>query len=138
MSSSRNITAFSAPMLVNSLDTLQIVAAEQGSDWIAQFPQGTAVFVPDGEYFTVRIESSGTVAEDAMPAAMIAINALNDNLPFGKVVPNVLEGRPSVVFRNHFNFTQGVSQEQLDTLIDASLQVGFNALDQIDALVKGE
>ena len=53
------------------------------------------------------------------------------------MVPNVIEGRPTVVFRNHFNFTQGVSQMQLDTLIDASLQVGFNALDQIETLLKG-
>lgn len=124
-------------MLTNSLDTLQIAAAEQRGDWVAQFPQGIAIFVPDGEYFTVRIESSITVPDDTMPAAMIVINELNDNLPFGKVVPNIIEGRPTVAFRNHFNFTQGVSQTQLDTLIDASLQVGFNALDQIDALVKG-
>lgn len=72
-----------------------------------------------------------------MPVAMNAINAMNDNLPFGKVVPNIIEGRPTVAFRNHFNFTQGVSQAQLDTLIDASLQVGFNALDQIETLLKG-
>lgn len=137
MSSSRDITAFSTAMLTNSLDALHIAAAEHDGDWGAQFPQGTVIFVPDGEYFTVRIESSGTVPDDAMPMAMIAINELNDNLPFGKVVPNIIERRPSVAFRNHFNFTQGVSQTQLDTLIDASLQVGFNALDQIDALVKG-
>lgn len=137
MSSSRDITTFSEPMLTNSLDTLQITAAEHDGDWDAQFPQGDVIFVPGGEYFTVRIESSGTVSDDTMPAAMIAINSLNDNLPFGKVVPNIIEGRPTVAFRNHFNFTQGVSQTQLDTLIDASLQVGFNALDQIDALLKG-
>lgn len=137
MSSSRDITAFSTAMLTNSLAALQIAAAEQGGDWVAQFPQGIAIFVPDGVYFTVRIESFVTVPDDTMPAAMIAINELNDNLPFGKVVPNIIEGRPTVTFRNHFNFTQGVSQAQLDALIDASLQVGFNALDQIDALVKG-
>lgn len=137
MSSSRDITAFSTAMLTNSLDALQIAAAEHDGDWGAQFPQGTVIFVPDGEYFTVRIESSVTVPDDTMPMAMITINELNDNLPFGKVVPNIIEGRPTVAFRNHFNFTQGVSQTQLDTLIDASLQVGFNALDQIDALVKG-
>lgn len=124
-------------MLTKSLAALQIAAAEHSGDWVAQFPQGIAIFVPDGEYFTVRIESSITVPDDTMPAAMIVINELNDNLPFGKVVPNIIEGRPTVAFRNHFNFTQGVSQTQLDTLIDASLQVGFNALDQIDALVKG-
>lgn len=124
-------------MLTNALNTLQIAAAEDDGDWGADFPQGTVIFVPDGDYFTIRIESHMTVADDAMPVAMNAINALNDNLAFGKVVPNIIEGRPSVVFRNHFNFTQGVSQAQLNTLIDASLQIGFNALDQIDALLKG-
>lgn len=124
-------------MLVSALDTLQIAAAEDDGDWGAEFPQGTVIFVPDGDYFTIRIESSGIVPEDSMPVAMNAINAMNDNLAFGKVVPNVIEGRPTIVFRNHFNFTQGVSQVQLDTLIDASLQVGFNALDQIETLLKG-
>ena len=137
MNSSRDITTFSTPMLVSALDTLQIAAAEDDGDWGAEFPQGTVIFVPDGDYFTIRIESSGIVPEDSMPVAMNAINAMNDNLAFGKVVPNVIEGRPTVVFRNHFNFTQGVSQMQLDTLIDASLQVGFNALDQIETLLKG-
>lgn len=137
MNSSRDITTFSTPMLVSALDTLQIAAAEDDGDWGAEFPQGTVIFVPDGDYFTIRIESSGIVPEDSMPVAMNAINAMNDNLAFGKVVPNVIEGRPTVVFRNHFNFTQGVSQVQLDTLIDASLQVGFNALDQIETLLKG-
>lgn len=137
MNSSRDITTFSTPMLVSALDTLQIAAAEDDGDWGAEFPQGTVIFVPDGDYFTIRIESSGIVPEDSMPVAMNAINAMNDNLAFGKVVPNVIEGRPTIVFRNHFNFTQGVSQVQLDTLIDASLQVGFNALDQIETLLKG-
>ena len=137
MNSSRDITTFSTSMLVSALDTLQIAAAEDDGDWGAEFPQGTVIFVPDGDYFTIRIESSGIVPEDSMPVAMNAINAMNDNLAFGKVVPNVIEGRPTVVFRNHFNFTQGVSQMQLDTLIDASLQVGFNALDQIETLLKG-
>lgn len=137
MSSNTDITAFSTRMLVSALDTLQIAAAEDNGDWGADFPQGTVIFVPDGDYFTIRIQSHMTVADDAMPAAMIAINAMNDNLAFGKVVPNVIEGRPTVVFRNHFNFTQGVSQAQLDTLIDASLQVGFNALDQIESVLKG-
>lgn len=137
MSSNRDITTFSTSMLTNALNTLQIAAAEDDGDWGADFPQGTVIFVPDGDYFTIRIESHMTVADDAMPVAMNAINALNDNLAFGKVVPNIIEGRPSVVFRNHFNFTQGVSQAQLNTLIDASLQIGFNALDQIDALLKG-
>jgi len=124
-------------MLVSALDTLQIAAAEDDGDWGVEFPQGTVIFVPDGDYFTIRIESSGIVPEDSMPVAMNAINAMNDNLAFGKVVPNVIDGRPTIVFRNHFNFTQGVSQMQLDTLIDASLQVGFNALDQIETLLKG-
>ncbi|MGV0432247.1 YbjN domain-containing protein [Corynebacterium sp. 20_84] len=137
MNSSRDITTFSTSMLVSALDTLQIAAAEDDGDWGAEFPQGTVIFVPDGDYFTIRIESSGIVPEDSMPVAMNAINAMNDNLAFGKVVPNVIEGRPTIVFRNHFNFTQGVSQMQLDTLIDASLQVGFNALDQIETLLKG-
>ena len=137
MNSSRDITTFSTPMLISALDTLQIAAAEDDGDWGAEFPQGTVIFVPDGDYFTIRIESSGIVPEDSMPVAMNAINAMNDNLAFGKVVPNVIEGRPTVVFRNHFNFTQGVSQVQLDTLIDASLQVGFNALDQIETLLEG-
>ena len=137
MNSSRDITTFSTSMLVSALDTLQIAAAEDDGDWGAEFPQGTVIFVPDGDYFTIRIESSGIVPEDSMPVAMNAINAMNDNLAFGKVVPNVIEGRPTIVFRNHFNFTQGVSQVQLDTLIDASLQVGFNALDQIETLLKG-
>ena len=69
--------------------------------------------------------------------AMNAINATNDNLAFGKVVPNLIEGRRTIVFRNHFNFTQGVSQFQLDTLIDASLHVGFNALGKIEELFEG-
>ncbi|MBP3949187.1 YbjN domain-containing protein [Corynebacterium sp. Marseille-P3884] len=137
MNSSRDITTFSTSMLVSALDTLQIAAAEDDGDWGAEFPQGTVIFVPDGDYFTIRIQSHGTVSQDAMPVAMNAINAMNDNLAFGKVVPNVIEGRPTVVFRNHFNFTQGVSQMQLDTLIDASLQDGFNALDQIETLLKG-
>lgn len=137
MNSSRDITTFSTSMLVSALDTLQIAAAEDDGDWGAEFPQGTVIFVPDGDYFTIRIESSGIVPEDSMPVAMNAINAMNDNLAFGKVVPNVIEGRPTIVFRNHFNFTQGVSQVQLDTLIDASLQAGFNALDQIETLLKG-
>lgn len=124
-------------MLISALEKLQIAAAEDDGDWGAEFPQGTVIFVPDGDYFTIRIESSGIVPEDSMPVAMNAINAMNDNLAFGKVVPNVIEGRPTIVFRNHFNFTQGVSQVQLDTLIDASLQVGFNALDQIETLLKG-
>ena len=69
--------------------------------------------------------------------AMNAINATNDNLAFGKVVPNLIEGRRTIVFRNHFNFTQGVSQFQLDVLIDASLQVGFDALGKIEELFEG-
>ena len=137
MNSSRDITTFSPRMLANALEKFQIAAAEDDGDWGAEFPQGTVIFVPDGDYFTIRIESSGIVPEDSMPVAMNAINAMNDNLAFGKVVPNVIEGRPTIVFRNHFNFTQGVSQMQLDTLIDASLQVGFNALDQIETLLKG-
>ena len=137
MNSNRDITTFSTPMLISALEKLQIAAAEDDGDWGAEFPQGTVIFVPDGDYFTIRIESSGIVPEDSMPVAMNAINAMNDNLAFGKVVPNVIEGRPTIVFRNHFNFTQGVSQVQLDTLIDASLQVGFNALDQIETLLKG-
>ena len=137
MSSNTDITAFSTRMLASSLETLQIAAAEDNGDWGADFPQGTVIFVPDSDYFTIRIQSHMAVADDAMPVAMMNINAMNDNLAFGKVVPNVIEGRPTVVFRNHFNFTQGVSQTQLDTLIDASLQVGFNALDQIESLLKG-
>lgn len=137
MSSYKDITTFSVPMLVKSLNTLQISAREDNGDWCAQFPQGVAIFVPEGEYFSVRIESSQTIPSGEQLAAMNAINATNDNLAFGKVVPNVIEGCRTVVFRNHFNFTQGVSQFQLDTLIDASLQVGFDALGKIEALFEG-
>ena len=137
MSSYEDITTFSTPMLVKSLSTLQISAGEDNGEWGAQFPQGVAIFVPDGEYFTIRIESFGTIPSHKKLEAMNAINATNDNLAFGKVVPNLIEGRRTIVFRNHFNFTQGVSQFQLDVLIDASLQVGFDALGKIEELFEG-
>ena len=137
MSSYKDITTFSTSMLVKSLDTLEISAGEDNGKWGSQFPQGVAIFVPDGEYFTVRIESFGTIPSDKKLVAMNAINATNDNLAFGKVVPNLIEGRRTIVFRNHFNFTQGVSQFQLDVLIDASLQVGFDALGKIEELFEG-
>ena len=57
MSSYKDITTFSTSMLVKSLDTLEISAGEDNGDWGAQFSQGVAIFVPEGEYFTVRIES---------------------------------------------------------------------------------
>lgn len=137
MSSYKDITTFSTSMLVKSLDTLRISAGEDDGDWGAEFPQGVVIFVPEGEYFTVRIESFGAIPSDKKLVAMNAINATNDNLAFGKVVPNLIEGRQTIVFRNHFNFTQGVSQFQLDVLIDASLQVGFDALGTIEELFEG-
>ncbi len=79
MTSSKDITAFSTSMLVKSLSTLQIATGEDNGKWGAQFPQGVAIFVPDDEYFTVRIESFGTIPSDKMLVAMNAINAMNDN-----------------------------------------------------------
>ena len=43
MSSYKDITTFSAPMLVKSLNTLQISAREDNGDWGAQFPQGLSL-----------------------------------------------------------------------------------------------
>lgn len=45
MSSYKDITTFSTPMLVKSLDTLEISAGEDNGKWGSQFPQGVAIFV---------------------------------------------------------------------------------------------
>ncbi|MDK8499115.1 hypothetical protein [Corynebacterium accolens] len=86
MSSYKDITTFSTPMLVKSLNTLQISAGEENGEWGSQFPQGVAIFVPEGEYFTVRIESFGAIPSDKKLVAMNAINATNDNLAWSSPV----------------------------------------------------
>lgn len=53
MNSYKDITTFSAPMLVTSLNTLQFTGGDDNGEWGAQFPQGVTIFVPESEYFNV-------------------------------------------------------------------------------------
>ncbi len=65
MGSYKDITTFSTPMLVKSLDTLQISAGEDNGEWGAEFPQGVAIFVPGGEYLEVVLLQLGAGAKKA-------------------------------------------------------------------------
>ena len=87
----------------------------------------------DGILFTVRTEWNGTVDEEKTGEVMQFMNNANSSVPIGKIVPNVIDGRNTIVYRHYTKFSRGVSELQLTTILDAYFQLCFSVFNEVES-----